>query len=299
MTLSDVSTEELDRHRGVAEAASERVAIPLAQRVWKGQAGDFHGSGVGSSLDFQDHRTYIPGDDPRHINWQAYARSGVYTMKLYREEVRPIVDVLWDVSASMFFDPGKARRSLELFYLSLFAVLKSGASGRFHLVSPRGDESLPIEAFLDHTWISHVPVPPKNAPSSEPPDLGGVPLRPQAMRLLISDLLFDGDADPILRRLGDHRGFGLILSPYCQLEAQPDWEGNYEFVDSESQTRHAHRVQASVLKRYRQAYAAHFAHWKQLGRKYDISIARVPAEPPLEEALASEALAEGALTLTR
>ena len=49
----------------------------------------FSGSGTGSSLDFQDHRAYSPGDDPRHINWQAYARTGSYTMKLFREEVRP------------------------------------------------------------------------------------------------------------------------------------------------------------------------------------------------------------------
>ncbi|MFN9663179.1 MAG: DUF58 domain-containing protein, partial [Akkermansiaceae bacterium] len=26
-------------------------------------------------MDFQDHRSYSPGDDPRHINWQAYART--------------------------------------------------------------------------------------------------------------------------------------------------------------------------------------------------------------------------------
>ncbi|MEJ6642028.1 MAG: DUF58 domain-containing protein [Akkermansiaceae bacterium] len=40
---------------------------------------------MGSALYFQDHRAYSPGDDPRHINWQAYARTGQYTMKLYRE----------------------------------------------------------------------------------------------------------------------------------------------------------------------------------------------------------------------
>ncbi|HAT20298.1 MAG TPA: hypothetical protein DCS85_09105, partial [Verrucomicrobiales bacterium] len=98
-----------------ASVCAEKLRLPLRSRVWKGQAGEFLGAGVGSSLDFQDHRSYAPGDDPRHINWQAYARTGHYTMKLYREEVRPVVDLVFDVSESMFFEPAKARRSCELF----------------------------------------------------------------------------------------------------------------------------------------------------------------------------------------
>ena len=77
--------------------------LPLRQRVWRGGSGDFMGRGTGSSLDFQDHRAYAPGDDPRHINWQAYARTGQYSMKLFREEVRPLIDIVLDVSPSMYY----------------------------------------------------------------------------------------------------------------------------------------------------------------------------------------------------
>src|SRR5690606_38681434 len=107
---------DLTRCHSHALAAAARHRLPLRSRVWKGHAGEFQGAGVGSSLDFQDHRSYVPGDDPRHINWQAYARTGQYTMKLYREEVRPLVDVVLDASDSMFFEPAKAARTAELFY---------------------------------------------------------------------------------------------------------------------------------------------------------------------------------------
>ena len=102
--------EELQSCHARATLLAGRLRLPLRGRVWRGQAGEFAGAGVGSSLDFQDHRAYVPGDDPRHINWQAYARTGQYTMKLFREEVRPVVDILRDVSESMFFDPAKAAR---------------------------------------------------------------------------------------------------------------------------------------------------------------------------------------------
>jgi uncharacterized protein (DUF58 family) len=87
------------------------LKLPFRQQRWRGHAGEFLGGGTGSSLDFQDHRLYLPGDDPRQINWQAYARTGTYSMKLYREEVRPLVDVIMDVSASMFAFPAKEQRA--------------------------------------------------------------------------------------------------------------------------------------------------------------------------------------------
>ncbi len=108
----------LQRAHTSALLAAARLRLPLRTRTWQGQAGEFSGGGTGSSLDFQDQRAYAPGDDPRHINWQAYARTGSYTMKLFREEVRPVVDLILDASESMFFDEKKSARVAELFWRS-------------------------------------------------------------------------------------------------------------------------------------------------------------------------------------
>ncbi|MGB1261127.1 MAG: DUF58 domain-containing protein, partial [Akkermansiaceae bacterium] len=87
-----MTPEELALLYTQASICAERLTLPLRSQVWRGMAGEFQGAGTGSSIDFQDHRAYMPGDDPRHINWQAYARTGNYSMKLYREEVRPVID---------------------------------------------------------------------------------------------------------------------------------------------------------------------------------------------------------------
>ncbi len=79
---------------------------------------------------FQDHRPYVPGDDPRHIDWQAYARSEHYTMKLYREEVRPIADLVLDCSASMFLDEKKTTRTLELAWFCAESAARSRTAVR-------------------------------------------------------------------------------------------------------------------------------------------------------------------------
>ncbi len=292
----DTDRDELGKISSRAEAWADLFKLPLGNRTWRGMTGDFQGSGVGSSLDFQDHRAYSPGDDPRHINWQAYARSGNYTMKLYREEVRPLIDVIFDVSESMFFEPGKRRRSLELFYFAVHAVLKSGASGKFFLVKGAEHQFLRDEAIHTHAWAEIAADLPET-PSSEAPRLAPIPVRAQSMRIFVSDLLFHGEAEPLLQTLVGRKGFGTIFAPFCAGEARPEWSGNYEFVDSEDGSHHPHRVQLGLLERYRQAYDRHFAHWKHLGRKYDVGVVRLPAEPEFAEAMRWEGLTEGAIEL--
>jgi uncharacterized protein (DUF58 family) len=57
----------------------------------------------GSSLEFAEHRLYVPGDDPRSIDWRAYARSDRLVVRRYHEERRLPVRILIDASISMTY----------------------------------------------------------------------------------------------------------------------------------------------------------------------------------------------------
>jgi uncharacterized protein (DUF58 family) len=277
-----------------ALAAAATFRLPLRSKVWRGQAGEFTGGGTGSSLDFQDHRAYSPGDDPRHINWQAYARTGSYTMKLFREEVRPVIDLILDVSESMFFDEKKATRTAELFYLVTESCTAAGASVHCHLV--KGDARLAIDSdrVRAHAWLEQARAM-KPADPSQPPDITRLQLRANAIRVLISDLLFPGDPDPLLRHLGQRHGSTIIFAPYLESEANPEWAGNYEFVDPELHTRQAHRIEPGTLQRYRAAYLQHFGLWKQTAVRHQAVFTHVPSEPDLIPALYATALPARAL----
>lgn len=272
-----------------ASACSNRMRLPLRSKVWRGAAGEFSGAGAGSSLDFQDHRNYVPGDDPRHINWQAYARTGQYTMKLYREEVRPVIDLICDVSPSMFLDEAKAARTAELLSFLTQSSLRAGAAIAVHLVSGSAHRLIPMEAISSHQWYS-IAEELQKKDSASPLNLASIPLRQSAFRVLICDLLFPGDPAPLLHTLAARQGSPLIFCPFTDGEAHPDWEGNYEFVDAERSTRHAHRIEPRVLKNYLKAYSQHFALWKSSSLRLQALLARVPANQDLERALHSEAV---------
>ncbi len=272
------------------------MKLPFRQKKWRGQTGEFMGGGVGSSLDFQDHRNYLPGDDPRQINWQAYARTGSYSMKLYREEVRPMVDLVLEGSDSLFAFPEKEKRAVELFYYCCEAALQSGASLKVFLLKGGAHRAVTEEVVLGHGWPEELA---RLAPASgdEAPALERLPLRQGAMRLLLSDLLFPAPPESMAAALAVRGGRGLIFAPFGREESNPKWQGNYEFVEAENGSHHLHRVEDGLLKRYLEAYGRHFDLWKSAALRHGVSLARVSSEVGFQAALQAEALAIGAVEM--
>lgn len=292
MTINQLATLHTQ-----ASLCAERLTLPLRSQIWRGMAGEFQGAGTGSSIDFQDHRAYMPGDDPRHINWQAYARSGNYTMKLYREEVRPVIDIILDASESMLFDPIKAARTVELFYFSVISATQAGASTHIHILRGDSHTMLPTDAVNSHRWFEKT-TGLQTAHPEAPLSLEKIHFRSNAIRILISDLLFEGSPTPPLRLLNTQQGKPTLLVPYLESEINPTWDGNYEFIDAESGSHHPHRIEKPTLTHYRKAYSAHFAFWHTTAHRFNTPLARVSSTLPLLEALNQEAVKCGALTIS-
>ena len=55
----------------------------------------------GASVDFAEHRGYVPGDDIRRMDWKLWARTDRYYIKEYEAETNMNFSVLLDVSKSM------------------------------------------------------------------------------------------------------------------------------------------------------------------------------------------------------
>ena len=58
---------------------------------------------LGLSMDFAEHRAYVPGDDTRHLDWRLFARTDRHYVKQYEAETNANVMALIDVSASMSY----------------------------------------------------------------------------------------------------------------------------------------------------------------------------------------------------
>lgn len=57
----------------------------------------------GFSVEFTEYRPYVPGDDPRYLDWRLYARSDRYYVKRFEDETNLRCWLLLDTSRSMSF----------------------------------------------------------------------------------------------------------------------------------------------------------------------------------------------------
>ncbi len=79
----------------------------VARTVVDGFIAGMHRSpDFGFSQEFAEYRAYTPGDDPRHIDWNVYARTGRAYLKRFRGETNTHITILVDASASMGYASG-------------------------------------------------------------------------------------------------------------------------------------------------------------------------------------------------
>jgi hypothetical protein len=292
--IAQQDSELADAAIAAGQAAAQVFGLPDLRDKAGRQGGDVAGLGTGSSIDFHDQRNYLPGDDVRHINWQAYGRTGTYTMKLFREEVQPLVDVIIDCSSSMYFDPDKARRSLELVAFVAFAVARSQASGRFWKVGVGHPVPIAAEDIVTGRWTHEI-----KGGGEWDGDLAEVPLRRSSVRLLVGDLLHEGPPSTTLLPLAEGAGLVLVWAPFCHEEAEPSWRENCELEDAESGSRRAVWCDAGMLGRYHDAYMRHFALWEDKALRLGARLARIASDGPLDEALLAVAGEDRAVRLCR
>ena len=60
----------------------------------------------GFSVEFAQHREYVPGDDLKHLDWKVYSRTGRFYLKQYDEETNLNCWLLVDASESMQYGSG-------------------------------------------------------------------------------------------------------------------------------------------------------------------------------------------------
>ena len=65
----------------------------------------------GFSVEFAEHREYVPGDDLRYVDWKVFGKSDRYYLKQYEEETNFACSLLLDTSQSMSYRSASAPMS--------------------------------------------------------------------------------------------------------------------------------------------------------------------------------------------
>lgn len=252
-----------------------RYALQIPQVAASG-SGSRSGRRAGSSIDFQDYRDYQPGDDLRFIDWSIYARTDRLTIKLYREEVAPHLDLILDGSRSMnLADTAKAKAAAQLAALLATSAANSQCtraiwlSGEGFLRLP--NDALPPPAWDKLEWDS------KRTPEQSleilPPKF-----RRLGVRVLVSDLLWPGEPLQLLRRLRDGAAALFVIQLLAQDDANPPEHGNLRVVDSETGDESEIYIDSTVAKQYTDNLAQLQQSWADACRQCGAQMTTLVAE---------------------
>ena len=132
-----------------------------ARSVVDGSAVGLHRSQMkGASIEFRQHRAYVPGDEPRRLDWRVLARTNRPFVKEYDEETNLRCLLMLDCSGSMAYGSDDANRKFDcaarlaaaLAYLMLAATESAGVAmfGQKlqHWLAPR-NSSLQLSRVLN------------------------------------------------------------------------------------------------------------------------------------------------------
>jgi uncharacterized protein (DUF58 family) len=190
-----------ERRRWLDPAVVARLAHldVRARLVVEGFIAGMHRSPFhGFSVEFAEHRPYMPGDPLKNLDWKVLAKSDRYLVKQYTEETNLRAHLLLDLSGSMGFRSARASLSKLEYARSLAAALAYLMIGQQDAVGTMLFADRPMQYVPPRSVRSHLDVVLKSLSQGEPsgPTRLGPALHELAERIkrrgllvLLSDLL--------------------------------------------------------------------------------------------------------------
>jgi uncharacterized protein (DUF58 family) len=268
----------------------EALRRKLTTRARSGAAGERLGKRRGSSAEFLEHRTYEHGDDPRSIDWAAYARSGEPIVKLYRAEEDVIARIVCDASASL--DWGAP---------SKLTVAKRFAAAAAYLALAESERA---QLFVAGDGLAA-----SSAPARGKGGLAGLVRAIDRVRaggatdlaravdaviarsdrpgvlVVISDFLDSGPVPAALGRAALAGHDVALVHVVAPDEVEPDLDGDLELEDAETSARVELTADARAIEAYLARFAGLCASLRGVARRHGGGYVRARTDEPLEGAV--------------
>ncbi len=230
------------------QTLAELEALQLsARQVAAGAlAGSHRSRKRGSSIEFSEHKVYTPGDEIRHIDWRAYAKTDRYQVKQFEDETNLTLELLVDHSASMAFAsdgrPAKLACGRTLAAALAYLALRQGDAVGLLSFADGVTGELPARATSSHLTevltrlVQLQPLGPTRTAGAI--DAFAQRSRRRAVAIVIADL-FDPDPEllPALRRLSARRHDVAVLHLLDTAELEFPYENPTLFLAMEDSRR--------------------------------------------------------------
>lgn len=283
--------------------------LRVRRPVWGRGHGRHASRRVGLGLDFRDHRGYVPGDDPRALDWRAVARRDRLVLRQTESEDELTLLVVLDASANMGYGEGPhAKLAVARAMAAAFAWTAIRQGDRVGLVVLRnGDiDTTLLRPAAGHDRLDAIA---RSLTAAQPTGRaqirglldrisGRLPAR--SLVLFVSDLLdmateIDDAAqieDELFGGLARLRARGhdlVVLQTLHRDEVEFPWDGQrlVRFVDPRGLRVDIEGAASSLRERYLERFGAHQRALASTCESQGILLAKVQTDDALGQRFAN------------
>lgn len=141
---------------------AEQLGLAARHVVEGFMSGEHKSPFRGFSIEFTQHREYVPGDDTKHLDWKVLGRTDRYMLKQYEQETNYVAQILLDGSESMRYGSGikgggraAANTSAATSAMSKFDYAKTLAACLSYLILHQRD-AVSLALFDDGVIQKHI-----------------------------------------------------------------------------------------------------------------------------------------------
>ena len=277
------------------DALQLRVRHPSA-----GGAGGFRRSkALGSSVEFSDFREYVPGDDVRRLDWNAYARFDKLFLKQFMEEQETYVNIVIDESASMRFgEPCKWDMAVQLAQILCYLALTG--NDRVVLYAIRGAAATctaPLtgrQGYVKAASFLEALTPQGKTDLCAAVATLHIP-QGRGITVLISDFLSPNGYEGAVKSLRYRKQEVTAIQLLCQQELEPSLEDAVQLVDSETGDMLEVLASYDVLRRYQKTVNSFIDGLKRFCSQNSAGYVLLHSEDDLEKNILRELAQTGLL----
>ncbi|MDP7707424.1 DUF58 domain-containing protein [Mycobacterium sp. TY815] len=248
------------------------------------------------TMEFDDLRPYVAGDEIRDIDWKATARAGTVLIRRYVSEKHHKILLIADAGRNMnaLAPSGELKRDVALHTLGAFGLITLGRADELALVygdhrgsvrvgARRGESH--VEALL-HRFYTHTTTAPGRSDITTQLDYAATHYRRRMLVIVISD---EPDVDErlhrMVRRLGDrHDLLWVMIADMPAVGTAADEPDGYD-VDSGAHVLGGAALGPRIVEAYRRREAERRAALHDFFSTRGIRVARIAASSDIRASI--------------
>lgn len=264
------------------------LKLSLHMRLNQGMSGIRKSSTKGNSVEFSDFREYMPGDDVRKIDWNAYGRMDKLFIKEFMEEKEGIFYIFIDTSMSMSFGAAsKSKMALQIAGALSYIILNN--LDRVYINAVKEDSLMTGKGLTGRNAFRRI------LTDLEGFDFLGKTSLSQAIRsrdirgngvaIIISDFLDPLGIEDGIRYLKYKKQDVILIQILAKEETEIQMEGMVNLLDIETGENVKITMSKTAIQKYFEQLKALHSKLEQMSKRYQMQYLLVRSDESLEQVL--------------